>query len=112
MTAVEEGLQLYTDRYGDGSNGGAVLWGQEVLKSHYWSKQIEIIDAIFEHQRVSVKACHSSTKTFTASDIALAFLLLRYPAKVITTAPTFHQVHNLLWSEIRSKWNRYLADEM
>lgn len=112
MTAVEEGLQLYTDRYGDGSNGGAVLWGQEVLKSHYWSKQIEIINAIFEHKRVSVKACHSSTKTFTASDIALAFLLLRFPAKVITTAPTGHQVRNLLWSEIRSKWNKHLAHEM
>ena len=111
-TAVEEGLELYTNRYSDGSNGGAVLWGQEVLKSHYWSKQIEIVNATFEHKRVSVKACHSSTKTFTASDIALAFLLLRFPAKVITTAPTFHQVQNLLWSEIRSKWNEHLADEM
>ncbi len=112
MTAIEEGLQLYTDRYGDGSDGGAVLWGQEVLKSHYWSKQIEIINAIFEHERVSVKACHSSTKTYTAADVSLAFLLLRFPAKVITTAPTFHQVQNLLWSEIRSKWNEHLADEM
>ena len=112
MTAVEEGLQLYTEQYGDGTEGGAVLWGQEVLKSHYWSKQIEIINAIFEYKRVSVKACHSSTKTFTASDIALAFLLLRMPAKVITTAPTFHQVQNLLWSEIRSKWNENLAHEM
>lgn len=111
-TTIEQDLKDYTDQYGDGSDGGAVRWGQEVLKSHYWSKQIEIINAVFDHRRVSVKACHSSTKTFTASDIALAFLLLRFPAKVITTAPTFHQVQNLLWSEIRSKWNEHLAHEM
>lgn len=111
-TAIDEGIEIYTERYGDGSNGGAVLWCQEVLKSHFWSKQIEIINAVFEHKRVSVKACHSSTKTYTASDIALAFLSLRCPAKVITTAPTFHQVQNLLWSELRSKWTKYLAPEM
>ena len=88
-----------------------VAFGEDVLGSHYWSKQKEIIQAVFDHRRVSVKACHSSTKTFTAADVALAFLMLRAPAKVITTAPTFHQVQNLLWSEIRTRWNESLGHQ-
>ena len=114
MTAVKEGLQLYKDRYGDGSNGGAILWGEEVLGSTYWSKQKEIIESVFSHPRskTAVKACHSSSKTYTAADVVLMFLCLLYPSKVVTTAPTFHQVRNLLWSEIRARYNKRLAHEM
>lgn len=112
MTALEEGVKLYTERYGDGSNGGAVLWGQEVLHSTYWSKQVEIIGSVFENERTVVRACHDSSKTFTAADIILAFLCLCFPCKVVTTAPTFHQVRNLLWSEINRKFAKFLAEEM
>ena len=110
--AVEEGLQLYTDRYGDGTNGGAVRFCEEMLGAIYWSKQIEIIDSVFTNEKTVVKACHNSSKTYTAADIILAFLLLCYPAKVITTAPTWDQVRDLLWSEIRRRWDKYLADLM
>jgi hypothetical protein len=113
VTTVDEGLELYTGRYGDGSNGdGAVLWCQEVLGSFLWSKQREIVKSVFENRKTAVRSCHSSGKTFVAADIVLAFMCLCYPAKVITTAPTFHQVYNLLWSEIRTKYSEHLVDEM
>jgi hypothetical protein len=110
---VDEALDLYTGRYGDGGDGdGAVLWCQEILESFLWSKQREIVKSVFENRKTAVRSCHSSGKTFVASDIILAFMCLCYPAKVVTTAPTFHQVHNLLWSEIRSKYNLHLAAKM
>jgi len=40
---------------------------------------------------------------------ALAFLYLRKPAKVITTAPTWLQVKRLLWSEINTLFKTRLA---
>ena len=110
--AVEEGLELYTEKYGDGSDGGAVRFGEDLLGAVYWSKQVEIIESVFANEKTVVKACHNSSKTYTAADIILAFMFLCYPAKVITTAPTWDQVRNLLWSEIRSRWDKYLAQDM
>lgn len=108
-TALDLDVDTYEDRYGNGSNGeGAVLWCEEVLGSSLWSKQREIVKSTFENRKTVVRSCHSSGKTFVASDIVLAFMCLCYPAKVITTAPTFHQVSNLLWSEIRTKYNLHL----
>lgn len=49
--------------------------------------------------KVAVKACHSSSKTFTAADVVLLALLKGYD--VVTTAPTQEQVERLLWGHIR-----------
>jgi hypothetical protein len=68
-----------------------------------WQKQVEILEAIREHDRVAVAACHSSSKTFSASCAVWWWVLSHQPAKVITTAPTDRQVRQLLWSEIRSR---------
>jgi hypothetical protein len=68
---------------------------------HYtWSKQREIIRAVQNNERVLVHAAHSSSKTFTAAELAATFFNLFEEAKVITTAPTWPQVEKLLWSEI------------
>ena len=112
MTVTEERLELYTDEYGDGTDGGAVRWCEDFLGAVYWSKQIEIVNSVFENERTAVKACHNSSKTYTAADIVLAFMCICYPAKVITTAPTWGQVRDLLWSEIRARYNKYLAQYM
>ena len=59
-----------------------------------------------------MRSCNSSGKTFIASDIALAFLLNLSPSIVVTTAPTFRQVRDILWQEIRSKYDTYVAPTM
>lgn len=66
--------------------------------------QERICKAIAEHERVVVSACHSIGKTFTLAKIVLWFMSTFEQSKVITTAPTFNQVKNLLWAEIRSGW--------
>ena len=77
------------------------LFAKTWLGLDWWPKQAQIAQAIQEHARVAVKACHASSKTHTAAGIALWFLTTHYPSVVITTAPTYRQVSELLWREMR-----------
>ena len=73
----------------------------EVLDSkERWETQRKIIESVRDNRNTFVKAAHGLGKTFTAKDVALWFLYTHYPAKVITTAPSYVQVEKLLWSEI------------
>jgi hypothetical protein len=77
-----------------------VKFARGVLGHHVWSKQAEILTAVAQHPRVAVKACHGSSKTFAAAEAALYWATLHRDGIVITTAPTFEQVKNVLWREI------------
>lgn len=63
--------------------------------------QVEILESVRDHPRVSVAACYASGKTFTAACLVLWWMYTRRPAMVVTTAPTFRQVKNVLWREIK-----------
>lgn len=71
------------------------------LWASHWSKQDEIIKSVFENQRTTVKSCFWIWKTYIAARIALAFQFAYSDSVIITTAPTFRQVENVLWREIR-----------
>lgn len=64
-----------------------------------WSKQREILKALRKHKRVAVRSCHGVGKTATAATAVLDFMT-EGPCRVITTAPTWSQVEQLLWREI------------
>jgi hypothetical protein len=65
----------------------------------HWETPAEILRAVFQPRaRVAVKACHASSKTFSAADAVLIALLLG--GDVITTAPTWVQVKDVLWAAI------------
>lgn len=69
------------------------------LGHSHWGTPETILDAVFRpHSRVAVKACHASSKTFTASDAVVLSLLAG--GQVITTAPTWEQVRTVLWGEV------------
>lgn len=70
-----------------------------------WDKLIELIGLISTQRRVVVPSGHGVGKTWLLARIALWFLYCFYPAKVITTAPTWTQVEKLLWSEISKAYN-------
>ena len=77
-----------------------VKFAQRVLRHHVWGKQAEILTAVAEHERVAVKACHGSSKTFAAAEAALYWVTRHRDGIVITTAPTFEQIKNVMWPEI------------
>jgi hypothetical protein len=77
-----------------------VEWAEQVLKVHLWSRQRDILRSVFNNRKTTVRSGHATGKTFCAAIAVLAFLFLKRPSKVITTAPTWYQVSDLLWSEI------------
>lgn len=79
-----------------------VFFVRQVLGGDPWEKQEEILEAVRDHRRVAVRACHGVGKTKVAAWVALWFLYCHKNSKVITTAPTWHQVENLLWREIHA----------
>ena len=70
-----------------------------------WQKKAML--AIKNNDRVAVKSGHGVGKSALESWIILWWLLTRYPAKVACTAPTGHQLSDVLWGEI-AKWYRKL----
>ncbi len=78
-----------------------VRFTTETLGASPWSKQIEILEAVRDHARVAVRSCNGSGKTYIAAHVVLWWLMCHPDAIVITTAPTAHQVRNILWREIR-----------
>lgn len=77
------------------------LYAKDVLHIDWWSKQIEIAEALIEHKRVFVKASHSIGKSFLAASLVHWFFDCFAPAIVLTTAPTKDQVVDVLWKEVR-----------
>ena len=63
-------------------------------------KQAAVLCDLAEHRCVAVRSGHGVGKTLTAAVAVLWWLLFRPFAKVACTAPTQHQLHDLLWAEI------------
>lgn len=70
------------------------------------SYQRRILERIAEDDRIAISACHDVGKSWTLARIVLWFVTCFPYSKVITTAPTYNQVKNILWSEIRSAYAR------
>jgi len=65
----------------------------------YQEKVLETIEA---NERTAIAACHNVGKSWTLARVVLWFCSVYPNSKVITTAPTYNQVKNILWAEIRS----------
>lgn len=99
-TADEVDRRLFPDEVQHGDD--PVGWIGARLKEMLWEKQRQIARALVEHGHVAVPSCHSSGKSFLASRLACWWLDV-HPigsARVITTAPSQHQVKTVLWGEI------------
>src|SRR5262245_6636984 len=74
-------------------------------------QQGQILEAILPPgAKVSVRSGHNTGKSSSASWIIYWFLETHDYAKIPCTAPTAHQLGDVLWGEL-SKWRRY-ADEL
>ena len=79
-----------------------VAWVNDVLGEHVWSKQRQILESVAVNKRTLVASCHASGKSFIASR-AMAWWATVNPlgnTTVISTAPTWNQVANIMWKEL------------
>ncbi|MBN2713079.1 MAG: DEAD/DEAH box helicase family protein, partial [Planctomycetes bacterium] len=90
-----------TDKLFSRMKNDPLFFCRNVLGIDPWSKQAEVLHALRDHDRVAVRSGHGTGKSFIAAASALWFLYSHYPAKVITTAPTWNQVRHILWNELR-----------
>lgn len=79
-----------------------VQWIGQALGEVTWSKQREIAASVRDNRRTAVHSCHDVGKSYIASRTAAWWLSSHRPGEafVVSTAPTFRQVRNILWREI------------
>lgn len=84
-----------------------VGWIEQTFGEQVIGKQVDICEAIRDYDEVDVRSCHDSGKTWICSRLGL-WWLFSYPGDsiVLTTAPTWIQVENLLWREMRSGYEK------
>jgi len=78
------------------------LFGHIVLDHEFTPDQARVLRAVRDCERVAVHSGHATGKSFVAASVVLWFLHSHKPSKVITTAPTWRQVNEILWREIRT----------
>ncbi|WP_433460708.1 hypothetical protein [Micromonospora sp. CA-248212] len=80
-----------------------VGWVNNELGEHLWSKQRAIAESVVTNRRTAVKSCHNAGKSWIASRIAAWWVATHPPGEafVASTAPSYPQVHAILWEEIR-----------
>lgn len=78
-----------------------LLFFDSVLWSGHWSIQDQIVESVFKNNRTSVKSCHGIGKSYISSRIILAFLYAYPNSVIIVTWPTFRQVENIIFREMR-----------
>lgn len=73
---------------------------REVFNFWPWSKQREILWSVRNNAKTAVPSCHGVGKTAIAARAVLDFATEPGPFRVVTTAPIWDQVKDLLWAEI------------
>ena len=93
-------LQEFVLRYRD----DPVLFVKEVLGATPYDYQSEFLEAIANGERkMSVRSGHGTGKSTSASWAMLWYVLLRFPNKVVVTAPTSSQLFDALFAELK-RW--------
>lgn len=82
------------------------LFCRQILGMDLWDKQKEILLSVMTTPETFVPSCNGAGKTEIAAAAVLWWLLTRQ-SKVVTTAPTWRQVKNVLWGRIHS----HIADK-
>jgi phage terminase large subunit len=89
--------------------GGPCLFAKEVLGAEPTEQQWQASRAIVKERRVSIRSGHGTGKSTFEAWCVLWFLSCYFPAKVPATAPTSHQLEDVLWAEL-AKWHRVMRE--
>lgn len=89
--------------------GGPAQFAQELfgVEPHAW--QWEASRALVAKRRVSVRSGHGVGKSALEAWTVLWYLMTHFPSKIPCTAPTAHQLYDILWAEI-SKWHQVMRE--
>lgn len=113
-TATQDIVELFEACYDD-----PLLFFEEVLyvKPRKWQRRIlsEIRDRRQRgelHTKLHIRTCHQSGKTFMSGGLVLWWGGTRPGSRVLTTAPTWKGVEDLLWNEIHKLYEQGLLAQL
>ena len=73
----------------------------------YWGKQRQVCQALMDGKKtILVPSGNATGKSWMTAGLALWYLTTRPDAVIVTTAPTFDQLSNVLWRAIWGAWNK------
>lgn len=80
-------------------------WAADRMGVYLWSVQRAIFEGLRDHPKVAVHAAHDTGKSYLAGLSAAWWIDVHPPGEafVVSTAPTYKQVHVVLWEEIRKQ---------
>lgn len=91
--------------------GGPALFAKEVLGANPTDQQWDASRELVKSRRVSIRSGHGTGKSAFMAWCVLWFQACYFPAKVPCTAPTSHQLRDILWAEI-SMWHRKMQEHV
>lgn len=81
-------------------------WVKDMLNEDLQPYQKRLFDSVMQNTRTAVRSCHDSGKSYSASRLAGLYLSTHPDSIVLTTAPTFRQVENIIWREVRGMYHK------
>ena len=106
MMFDEEAIFYYADH--------PVEFVEDIIGATPDKEQAKILQSVAQNQMTSVRSGHGVGKSTVEAWVAIWFMVTRPFPKIPCTAPTQHQLFDILWAEI-SKWlrhNKAIADEI
>lgn len=85
------------------------LFGHKLKDGEMDEWQKDFMRSLLVHDAVAVRSCHGPGKSATLSWIIIWWMLLMAEPRIACTAPTGHQLNDVLWGEI-TKWYKLLPD--
>lgn len=79
-----------------------VAFSRYLLGDDPWERSVDVLKSVATQRRTAVKACHASSKSWTAARAALWWVTNFPNGVVIVTAPTFTQVEHVVFPEIHA----------
>lgn len=93
-------------------HGNPVGFVRDILGAEPLPYQAEFLEALADGERkMSVRSGHGTGKSTAASWAMLWFVLLRFPNKVVVTAPTSGQLFDALFAELK-RWINELPEPL
>lgn len=91
--------------------GGPAKFAAEALGAEPDEWQWKASALLVERRKLSVRSGHGVGKSTFMAWCILWFLVCYFPCKVPATAPTGHQLDDVLWAEL-AKWHRILSERL
>ncbi|HEY8026264.1 MAG TPA: hypothetical protein VIF60_16990 [Burkholderiaceae bacterium] len=91
--------------------GGPAKFAAEAMGAEPDAWQWEASRLLVERRKLSVRSGHGVGKSTFMAWCILWFCVCYFPCKIPATAPTGHQLDDVLWAEL-AKWHRILTEHL